>query len=162
MGYNIYGVAASEVIVDILTGSHIVTRVDLIEDVGDSMSPCVDMGQIEGAFIMGLGFWTTEDTMYTRNGKILTNRTWNYKVPGIQDIPVDFRVQVPSHNPNPTGVLHSKGERTNVVDAFFNCRIFSYWRTTSMSLSYDSNSNKTCNCICQTNSKFECPRMGSN
>lgn len=110
--YLIYGVVVSEVEVDILTGNHIVTRVDLIEDVGDSISPMVDIGQIEGAFIMGLGYWTTENLIYNKSGKLLTDTTWNYKVPGAQDIPVNFRVEIPKNNPNPVGVLHSKGKQT--------------------------------------------------
>lgn len=100
---------ATEVEVDILTGVHQINRVDLLEDTGDSMSPCIDIGQIEGAYIMGLGFWTTEKTVYNSEGRILTDRTWNYKIPCALDIPIDFRVKFPKDNPNPNGVLHSKG-----------------------------------------------------
>ena len=96
---------------DILTGQHIVSRVDLLEDVGQSMSPLVDIGQIEGAFIMGLGYYTTEEIIHNYEGKILTDRTWNYRPPGAKDIPVDFRVRLKKNNPNPAGVLHSKGKR---------------------------------------------------
>ncbi|KAJ3639859.1 hypothetical protein Zmor_003192 [Zophobas morio] len=106
--YPIYGVCACEVIIDILTGQHIVNRVDLLEDVGRSMSPLVDIGQVEGAFIMGLGYYTTEEIVYNYEGKILTDRTWNYRPPGAKDIPVDFRVQLKKNNPNPVGVLYSK------------------------------------------------------
>lgn len=100
---------------DILTGTHVINRVDLIEDVGESMSPLVDIGQIEGAFTMGLGYWTTENLIYDKNGKLLTDTTWDYKVPGAQDIPVDFRIQIPSNNPNPLGVLHSKGKENTFL-----------------------------------------------
>ncbi|KAF2897493.1 hypothetical protein ILUMI_08680, partial [Ignelater luminosus] len=106
--YAVYGVCATEIEVDILTGIHQVVRVDLLEDTGDSMSPLIDIGQVEGAFMMGLGFWTTEKPVFDHEGRILTDRTWNYKIPGALDIPVDFRVKFPKDNPNPNGILHSK------------------------------------------------------
>ncbi|KAF2895406.1 hypothetical protein ILUMI_10770 [Ignelater luminosus] len=106
--YDIYSVCATEIEVDILTGIHQVVRVDLLEDTGNSMSPFVDIGQVEGAFIMGLGFWTIEKPVFDNEGRILTDRTWNYKIPGALDIPIDFRVKFPKNNPNPNGVLHSK------------------------------------------------------
>lgn len=107
--YTIYGVCVAEVEVDILTGNHLLTRVDLLEDVGDSMNPDVDVGQIEGAFIMGLGYWTCETIQYGDKGELLNKNTWTYKPPGAKDIPIDFRVRLPKNKPNPLGVLNSKG-----------------------------------------------------
>lgn len=80
-----------------------------MEDTGNSISPSIDMGQVEGGFVMGLGMWTTENVQFDSDGRIVTNRSWNYKIPGPKDIPVDFRVTFPANNPNPTGVLKSKG-----------------------------------------------------
>ncbi|XP_017770615.1 PREDICTED: indole-3-acetaldehyde oxidase-like [Nicrophorus vespilloides] len=106
--YFIYGVAAAEVEVDILTGCHVIQRVDLLEDTGDSMSPAIDIGQVEGAYIMGLGFWTCEEIVMDKHGELLTNRTWNYKTPGAKDIPVIFNVKFPENNPNPRSPLKAK------------------------------------------------------
>lgn len=75
--YKIYGLTIAEVEIDLLTGQHIIRRVDLMEDTGKSLSPEVDVGQVEGAFVMGIGYWTSEDLVYDPKTGALTNyRTW--------------------------------------------------------------------------------------
>ncbi|XP_020286836.1 xanthine dehydrogenase/oxidase-like isoform X2 [Pseudomyrmex gracilis] len=107
--YSIYGVTIAEVEIDLLTGQHIIRRVDLVDDVGISLNPEIDVGQVEGAFMMGIGYWTSEDLIYDPKTGALTNyRTWNYKPPGAKDIPVDFRVTLLKNSANITGVLRSK------------------------------------------------------
>ncbi|KAG5332878.1 XDH dehydrogenase, partial [Acromyrmex heyeri] len=107
--YSIYGATIAEVEIDLLTGQHIIRRVDLMEDVGISLNPEIDVGQVEGAFVMGIGYWTSEELVYDSKTGVLTNdRTWNYKPPGIKDIPEDFRVSFRRNAPNPFGVLRSK------------------------------------------------------
>ncbi|XP_032686991.1 indole-3-acetaldehyde oxidase-like isoform X2 [Odontomachus brunneus] len=107
--YAVRGVAIAEVEVDLLTGQHIVKRVDLTEDAGISLNPEIDVGQMEGAFMMGLGYWTSEDLIYDpKTGELTTNRTWNYKPPGAKDIPIDFRINFRKKLPNKIGVLRSK------------------------------------------------------
>ncbi|XP_013136196.1 PREDICTED: aldehyde oxidase 1-like [Papilio polytes] len=90
---QVYGVIVTEVEVDILTGQSEIKRVDLLEDVGQSVSPEIDIGQIEGAFIMGLGYWTCEKMEYEpTTGEVLSDRAWNYWLPQAKDIAQDFRI----------------------------------------------------------------------
>lgn len=108
--YTIWGLTCAEIETDLLSGNIQLRRVDILEDTGESMSPNVDVGQVEGAFIMGVGYWLSESLVYNReNGELLTNRTWTYKPPGVKDIPVDFRITFLRNSSNQFGVLRSKG-----------------------------------------------------
>jgi len=107
--YTICGLSLTEIELDVLTGNHLIKRVDILEDTGESLNPNVDVGQIEGAYIMGLGYWLTESLIYDRiTGQLLTNRTWNYKPPGAKDIPIDFRIALLQKSANPAGFMRSK------------------------------------------------------
>ncbi|KAJ0176239.1 hypothetical protein K1T71_008413 [Dendrolimus kikuchii] len=107
--YNVYAVGIMELEVDILTGNHDILRVDILEDTGRSLSPEIDVAQIEGAFVMGLGYWTSEKLVYdATTGRLLTDRTWTYKPPGIKDIPADMRIYFRRNARNEFGVLQSK------------------------------------------------------
>lgn len=107
--YFIYAVAVCEVELDLLTGGHLVQRVDILADSGDSLNPLIDVGQIEGAFVMGIGYWTMEEIITdAEDGALLTNDTWTYKVPAAKDIPVDFRVRLAEDVPNEKNTLRNK------------------------------------------------------
>jgi len=109
LGYHVWGAAVSEVEVDILTGEMYVVRSDIIEDVGLSTSPQVDIGQIEGSFIMGQGLWTSEEIKHnSETGELLTMNTWEYKPPAAKDIPQDLRVSMLKNARNPLGCFSSK------------------------------------------------------
>ncbi|GEN10021.1 xanthine dehydrogenase, molybdenum binding subunit apoprotein [Myxococcus fulvus] len=92
--YFAYGAAVTEVEVDGLTGMKRVLRVDVLEDVGDSLNPGVDRGQIEGGFVQGLGWLTGEDLRWDAKGRLLTHSASTYPVPAFSDAPVDFRVKL--------------------------------------------------------------------
>ncbi|XP_062703177.1 uncharacterized protein LOC109421858 [Aedes albopictus] len=107
--YFIWSLCSAEIEVDILTGNILIRQIDVQEDTGESMSPGIDIGQIEGAITMGLGYHLAEELIYdARNGKLLTDRTVNYKILGAKDIPVDFRINFLKGSSNPCGVLRSK------------------------------------------------------
>jgi len=108
-GYIIHGATVTEVEFDVLTGEKLIRRVDLLEDAGQSINPHVDIGQVEGAFMMGIGLWTSEHIKYDpTTGEKLTNGTWHYKPPLNRDIPVDFRVTLLKNSVNRSGVVRSK------------------------------------------------------
>ncbi|KAG1683136.1 Xanthine dehydrogenase [Nymphon striatum] len=107
--YDIYGMTAAEIELDVLTGMVQIPRVDILYDCGDSISPDVDIGQIEGAFVMGLGLMMSEQMKYdSKSGELLTKNTWEYKPPTTKDIPIKFNIKFLKNSRNPLGVLGSK------------------------------------------------------
>ena len=98
------GAACSEVTVDIETGEMRVDRVDILHDAGRSLNPAIDMGQIEGGFVQGMGWLTAEELVFDANGRLLTHAPSTYKIPTCSDVPADFRVALfkPGRNREPT------------------------------------------------------------
>ncbi|AGA24702.1 molybdopterin cofactor-binding domain-containing protein [Singulisphaera acidiphila] len=90
--YFTYAFAVSEVEIDVLTGESTVLRADIRYDAGRSLNPAIDIGQIEGGYVQGLGFVTTEEIRYDEEGRLLTDNIWNYKPPCTKSIPLDLRV----------------------------------------------------------------------
>jgi xanthine dehydrogenase large subunit len=90
--YFSYGAACAEVLIDILTGEMKVERVDILHDVGRSLNPAIDIGQIEGGFVQGMGWLTCEELVFDAEGRLLTHAPSTYKIPCASDVPADFRV----------------------------------------------------------------------
>ena len=130
--YHLYSAAVSEVEIDVLTGEWNLIRADIRGDIGKSLNPLLGVGQIEGAFIQGLGYLTTEEMLWQTPGQaciegfaegaLTSYGTWSYKPPTIKSIPEDFRVSIVDnsstsatgmnhHGPTPSdaGVKASKG-----------------------------------------------------
>ncbi len=103
--YFAYGAAVSEVVVDTLTGEWKLLRVDALYDAGKSLNPAIDIGQVEGAFIQGMGWLTTEELWWNAGGKLMTHAPSTYKIPGVSDCPEDFRVAL-FNNSNVTDSIH--------------------------------------------------------
>ncbi|MCS2154284.1 xanthine dehydrogenase molybdopterin binding subunit [Scandinavium goeteborgense] len=92
--YFAWGAACSEVIVDTLTGEYRLLRTDILHDVGQSLNPALDIGQIEGGFMQGAGWLTTEELKWDNNGRLLTDGPMSYKIPAISDMPEVFNVSL--------------------------------------------------------------------
>ena len=92
--YFVYSAAVSEVEIDVLTGEFTILRADILYEPGKSPNPAIDVGQIEGGYVQGVGFATTEEVVYDHEGKLVTDNIWSYKPPCSKTIPVDFRVRL--------------------------------------------------------------------
>ena len=92
--YFAYGAAVSEVVIDTLTGENRLLRVDILHDVGRSLNPAIDLGQIEGGFVQGAGWLTTEELVWDENGRLLTHAPSTYKIPVCSDRAPDMRIRL--------------------------------------------------------------------
>lgn len=106
--YFSYGASVSEVIIDTLTGECKLLRADLLHDAGNSINPAIDKGQVEGAFIQGVGWLTTEELCWNESGKLMTHAPSTYKIPAINDCPEDFRVELFDNANHEDTILRSK------------------------------------------------------
>ncbi|XP_007426249.1 xanthine dehydrogenase/oxidase [Python bivittatus] len=106
--YFSYGVACSEVEIDCLTGDHKNLRTDIVMDVGTSLNPAIDIGQIEGAFVQGTGLFTLEELRYSAEGNLYTRGPGMYKIPAFGDIPSEFYVSLLRDCPNRKAIYSSK------------------------------------------------------
>nr|XP_023012755.1 xanthine dehydrogenase-like [Leptinotarsa decemlineata] len=106
--YFTYGVAGTEVEIDTLTGDHQVLRTDIVMDLGESLNPAIDIGQIEGAFVQGYGLFVLEEMVYSPKGDTFTRGPGTYKLPGFSDIPAEFNVSLLKGVSNPRAVYSSK------------------------------------------------------
>ncbi|XP_011180964.1 xanthine dehydrogenase [Zeugodacus cucurbitae] len=108
--YNYYtnGVGVSVVEIDCLTGDHQVLSTDIVMDLGSSLNPAIDIGQIEGAFMQGYGLFVLEELIYSPQGALYSRGPGMYKLPGFADIPGEFNVSLLTGAPNPRAVFSSK------------------------------------------------------
>jgi xanthine dehydrogenase large subunit len=104
--YFAYGASCSEVTIDTFTGEMRVDRVDILHDVGHSLNPAIDIGQIEGGFVQGMGWLTTEELVYDDRGVLRTHAPSTYKIPCASDVPQDFRVDLYESGGNPADSIY--------------------------------------------------------
>ncbi len=105
--YFANGASVSEVIVDTLTGEYKVLRTDILHDVGKSLNPAIDIGQIEGGFVQGMGWLTTEELQWDDKGRLLTSGPATYKIPAIADMPEVFNVALMPDEPNREATIYN-------------------------------------------------------
>ena len=110
--YFAYGAACTEVVIDTLTGESRVLAVDILHDVGRSINPAIDIGQIEGGFVQGMGWLTTEHLVWNDQGQLLTRGPSTYKIPTASDVPTHFTTTLwQADNPTPNiGASKAVGE----------------------------------------------------
>ena len=106
--YFSYGASVSEVEVDGYTGMHRVRRVDIVHDVGDSLNPGIDRGQIEGGFVQGMGWLTREELKWDAQGRLLTHSASTYQIPAFSDAPVEMNVTLLPMAAQPNTIHGSK------------------------------------------------------
>ncbi len=106
--YFAYGAACSEVVVDVTTGEMRLLRTDILHDVGRSLNPALDLGQIEGGFVQGMGWLTTEELVFHEDGRLLTHAPSTYKIPCASDVPADLRVALFGNSNREETIYHSK------------------------------------------------------
>lgn len=106
--YFCYGAAVSEVEVDGFTGIHQLRRVDILHDVGDSLNPLIDRGQVEGGFTQGLGWLTLEELVWDGEGRLATRGASTYKLPGLAEVPEAFHVHLLPRATEPGVIYGSK------------------------------------------------------
>lgn len=106
--YFTYGVACTEVEIDCLTGDHEVLRTDIVMDLGESLNPAIDIGQVEGGFVQGYGLFTLEEMIYSPMGTLFSKGPGAYKLPGFTNIPQEFNVSLLKGTSNPRAIYSSK------------------------------------------------------
>jgi xanthine dehydrogenase large subunit len=92
--YFAYGAACAEVTIDTLTGECRHDRIDILHDVGTSLNPAIDIGQIEGGYVQGMGWLTMEELVFSKSGELMTHAPSTYKIPCASDVPADFRISL--------------------------------------------------------------------
>ncbi|XP_074289729.1 abscisic-aldehyde oxidase-like [Silene latifolia] len=123
--YLNYGAAVSEVEINLFTGETSILRSDIIYDCGQSLNPAVDLGQIEGSFVQGIGFFLMEEYLSNPEGLVTSDSTWTYKIPTVDTIPKQFNVEVMNSGHHQKRILSSKasGEPPLLLAASVHCAV---------------------------------------
>ncbi|XP_058405526.1 aldehyde oxidase-like isoform X1 [Diceros bicornis minor] len=120
--YFVFGAACSEVEIDCLTGAHKNIRTDIVMDIGYSINPALDRGQVEGAFIQGMGLYTIEELKYSPQGVLYTRGPNQYKIPAICDVPTELHISFLPPSENANTLYSSKG--LGEPGLFLGCSVF--------------------------------------
>ena len=104
--YFTFGASVSEVVIDTLTGESRVLTTDILQDVGSSLNPSIDLGQIGGAFVQGMGWVTSEELVWDAKGRLMTHGPSTYKIPGSRDVPPHFKVHILEDMPNTVPTIY--------------------------------------------------------
>ena len=123
--YFALGAACSEVEIDTVTGEYQVLRCDILHDVGQSINPAIDIGQIEGAFVQGMGWLTAEELLWDNAGRLVSNSPANYKIPTAHDLPKQWQVKLFDRKNSEQTIYNSKavGEPPFMLAASVWCAI---------------------------------------
>ncbi|PNT73993.1 hypothetical protein BRADI_1g06200v3 [Brachypodium distachyon] len=140
VNYINYGAAVSEVEVDVLTGATTILRSDLVYDCGQSLNPAVDLGQVEGAFVQGVGFFTNEEYATNADGMVINDGTWTYKIPTVDTIPKQLNVELINSARDKKRVLSSKasGEPPLLLASSVHCAMREAIRAARKEFAVDS------------------------
>ncbi len=121
--YFAYGAACAEVTIDTLTGESRLDRVDILHDVGRSLNPAIDVGQIEGGFVQGMGWLVSEELVWSKDGLLRTHAPSTYKIPCASDVPADVRVAL-WDGPNREATIH-RSKAVGEPPLMLACSVFS-------------------------------------
>ncbi|NNE91292.1 MAG: molybdopterin-dependent oxidoreductase [Verrucomicrobiales bacterium] len=107
--FFVWGAATSVVEIDVLSGHYRIVKSNIVQDCGKSLNPLLDIGQAEGGFLYGVGYYMTEEMIYDKKGHLISNNVSSYKIPGPGDVPLDWDIELLNHDPNQSGLHNSKG-----------------------------------------------------
>lgn len=107
--FFVWGAAVSVVEIDVLSGHYRILKSNIVQDCGKSLNPLLDIGQAEGGFLYGVGYYMTEEMIYTEKGELISNNVSSYKIPGPGDIPLDWDIELLNYDPKHSSLHNSKG-----------------------------------------------------
>jgi xanthine dehydrogenase/oxidase len=107
--FFVWGAALSIVEIDVLSGHYRIIKSNIVQDCGKSLNPLLDIGQAEGGFHFGVGYYMTEEMIYTDKGRLISDNVSSYKIPGPGDVPLEWDIELLNHAPDHSGLHNSKG-----------------------------------------------------